>query len=269
VRIGKLNLGGFGSIAASRWSQRFRKAASVLALVASVAALALIVETQYGGLWFGQSEARASSRDALPAADASTDAADPVTTLAPDEEGRYRALSEFVARRYRVSQDVAFDLVSHAHTVGRQLQLDPLLIIAVIAIESRFNPIAESVAGAKGLMQIIPKYHGDKLEEFGGAQAVFDPETNIQVGSKILREYIRRTGNLGMGLQMYAGALGDNEDQYTRKVLNERARLQQVLSPRAAERPSPAVAERPAPPVAVRTASVLNRNSLVLPPDLD
>jgi soluble lytic murein transglycosylase-like protein len=259
VRIGKLNLGGFDSVAASRWSQWSRKAVSVLALLASVSALALIVESQYGGLWFGQFEARASSQDALAAADAQ--AGDPVTVLAPDEESRYRALSEFVARRYRVSQDAAFDLVSHAHRVGRQLQLDPLLIVAVIAIESRFNPIAESVAGAKGLMQIIPKYHGDKLEEFGGVQAVFDPETNIQVGSKILREYIRRTGNLGVALQMYAGALGDNEDQYTRKVLNERARLQQVLSPRAAE--------RPARPVTVRTASVQNRNSLVLPPELD
>lgn len=260
VRIGKLDLGGFGSVAASRWGQWSRKAVSVLALVASVAALALIVESQYGGLSFGQSEARASTEDTHPVADAGTEVADPVAALAPDEENRYRALSDFVARRYRVSQDAAFDLVSHAHRVGRQLQLDPLLIIAVIAIESRFNPIAESIAGAKGLMQIIPRYHGDKLEEFGGEQAVFDPETNIEVGSKILREYIRHTGNLSMGLQMYAGALGDNEDQYTRKVLNERVRLQQVLSRST---------ERPARPVAVRTASVHNRNSLVLPPELD
>ena len=155
--------------------------------------------------------------------------------LNPTEEVRYRALSEFVAKRYRVSQDVSFDLVSLAHQEGSRFQLDPLLIIAVIAIESRFNPIAESGAGAKGLMQIIPKYHTDKLEEFGGEQAVFDPATNIQVGSRILREYIRRTGNIGIALQMYAGALGDTEDQYTTKVLNERRRLQQVLSspPRA------------------------------------
>jgi len=260
VRIGKLTLGGLGSIAASRWGQWSRKAVSVLALVASVAALALLVESQYGGLWFTQSAARAWPQDTLPAADGDTQAGDPVAALAPDEESRYRALSEFVARRYRVSQDAAFDLVTHAHRVGRQLQLDPLLIIAVIAVESRFNPIAESGAGAKGLMQIIPKYHGDKLEEFGGEQAVFDPETNIQVGSKILREYLRHTGNLSVALQMYAGALGDSEDQYTRKVLNERARLQQVLS-----RP----VERPAQPAAVRTASAHSRNSLVLPPELD
>ncbi len=186
----------------------------------------------------------------------------PVTDVAQlqAEEARYRALSEFVARRYRVSQDAAFDLVTLAHNAGRQLQLDPLLIIAVIAIESRFNPIAESRAGAKGLMQIIPKFHGDKLEAFGGEEAVFEPEANIHVGARILKEYLRRTGNLGIALQMYAGALGDDEDQYTRKVLNERYRLQQVVS---------LPPQRPAPPATVRTAAARVSYPYVLPSELD
>jgi hypothetical protein len=213
----------------AQWS---RKLVSVLALAASVAALALIVDSQHGQLRFSEPLQGTPGPDFQIGGAQARDAAIPN----PTEEGRYRALSEFVAKRYRVSQDVAFDLVGLAHQEGNRLQLDPLLIIAVIAIESRFNPIAESVAGAKGLMQIIPKYHTDKLEEFGGEQAVFDPATNIQVGSRILREYIRHTGNVGIGLQMYAGALGDSEDQYTTKVLNERRRLQQVLpsTPRAA-----------------------------------
>jgi soluble lytic murein transglycosylase-like protein len=208
-----------------------RKLLSALALAASVAALALIVESQHGPFRFGQ-PLQGTSGPLFQIGDAQ---AREEVVLSPTEESRYRALSEFVAKRYRVSQDVAFDLVGLAHQEGNRFQLDPLLIIAVIAIESRFNPIAESGAGAKGLMQIIPKYHTDKLEEFGGEQAVFDPATNIQVGSRILREYIRRTGHVGIALQMYAGALGDSEDQYTTKVMNERGRLQQVLSskPRA------------------------------------
>lgn len=152
------------------------------------------------------------------------------TPAAQQEAARNRAISEFLAKRYRVSQAVTFDLVGIAHTAGRQLGLDPLLIIAVIAVESRFNPIAESVAGAKGLMQIIPKYHGDKLEEFGGEKAIFDPEANIIVGSRILKEYLGRTGNLGTALQMYAGALDDNQDLYTSRVMGEKQRLQQVVS---------------------------------------
>jgi soluble lytic murein transglycosylase-like protein len=258
VRIGKLASGpleGLGWQQVGTWA---RKAVTLMVLLASLSALVLIVEAQYGSRWRASAEALASIPEASAAQEDTRAAVGSALTAA--QESRYRALSEFVARRYRVSQGVAFDLVSHAHQVGTQLQLDPLLIIAVIAIESRFNPIAESNAGAKGLMQIIPKYHEDKLGEFGGEHAVFDPETNIEVGSLILREYLRRTGNLNIALQMYAGALGDHEDRYTRKVLGERQRLQQVLS---GQSPAP----RAAP---VKTATVVRAStSLVVPTELD
>lgn len=157
-----------------------------------------------------------------------------VRTPAHAEETRYRALAEFLARKYRVSERVIFNLVSMAHAAGRQIGIDPLLIIAVMAIESRFNPIAESIAGAKGLMQVIPKYHEDKLKSYGGEDSVFDPQTNILVGSQILKEYIGRTGSIDSALQMYAGALDDAETIYTSKVMSEKQRLQQVVSRRAA-----------------------------------
>ena len=156
----------------------------------------------------------------------------------PSENSTYRALSEFLAKRYKVSQAVTLDLVTIAHTAGQQMGLDPLLIIAVMAIESRFNPIAESVAGAKGLMQIIPKYHLEKFREFGGEQyAVFDPETNILVGSRILQEYLSRTGNLNTALQLYVGNISDDEETYSGKVMNEKQRLQQVLRKPTTQRP--------------------------------
>jgi hypothetical protein len=260
VQIGRLSAGRQEGASSSGWGQPSRKLGSILVLLASAAALALIVMDQSSKDWLGPSEARVFPSVPVPAASDGERHAAADAALMQAEESQYRALSEFVARRYRVSQDAAFDLVTLAHGAGRQLQLDPLLIIAVIAVESRFNPIAESRAGAKGLMQIIPKYHGDKLEEFGGEQAVFEPLANIHVGARILKEYLRRTGNLGIALQMYAGALGDDEDQYTRKVLNERYRLQQVVSP------SP---HRPAPPVAVRTAATRVSYPNVLPSELD
>ena len=201
-----------------RWC---RKLVSVVALAASFAALALIINSQYGQYLFGGSQGGAEAQ----AAANTPEKAQPVA-LTPAEESRYRALSEFVANRYRVSQTVAFDLVELAHRVGRDLQLDPLLIIAVISIESRFNPIAESVKGAKGLMQIIPKYHTEKLQEFGGVETVFDPEINIQVGTQVLREYLRRFGDTETALQMYAGALDDPTSQYAGKVFAEKARLE-------------------------------------------
>jgi soluble lytic murein transglycosylase-like protein len=198
-----------------------------MVLVASLVALVLVVHS-HRHYWFGQSRDGAAHDDPeLTGAQAGPD----VATASLAQDSRYRALSEFVAKRYRISQDMAYNLVELSFSVGHQHGLDPLLIIAVIAIESRFNPIAESLSGAKGLMQIVPKYHTDKLEEYGGEKAVFDPVANIKVGSQILKDYIRLTGNLGIALQMYAGELGDGDDQYTTKVMNEQRRLKQVLSP--------------------------------------
>lgn len=157
-------------------------------------------------------------------------AARPVlASSAPPESSRYRALSEFLAKRYRVSQAVTHDLVTIAHAAGQQIGVDPLLIIAVIAVESRFNPIAESVAGAKGLMQIIPRYHTDKFRDFGGVKAVFDPEANIVVGSQIIKEYLARTGNLSSALQLYVGAASDQDTVYFGKVMTEKQRLMRVV----------------------------------------
>lgn len=154
----------------------------------------------------------------------------PVQVTQPVENTRFQALSEFLAKRYKVSQTITLDLVTMAHAAGRQMGLDPLLIIAVMAVESRFNPIAESVMGAKGLMQIIPKYHLDKFRAFGGEKyAVFDPQTNILVGAKILKDYLARSGSLNGALQLYVGATSEEDDPYIGKVMSEKQRLQQVL----------------------------------------
>lgn len=210
------------------WRARWiRHTLSVLVLAASLAALALIIRDQYAH-WF-----RDVHRRVLPAEPAqgdvvSTNAVPPGSVF--PEDGRYQAIAEFLAKKYKVSQEVTFDLVGIAYAAGHQLGLDPLLIIAVMAVESRFNPIAESVAGAKGLMQVIPKFHPDKIGEFGGEKAVFDPQTNILIGSQILKDYLRRTGNLSTALQMYAGALDDDQDLYSSKVMNEKQRLQHVVT---------------------------------------
>jgi soluble lytic murein transglycosylase-like protein len=247
--VGQINPPSTG-ITQGRVAGPARRLVSVLVLVASVAALALIVRHHYDQFWLAQAEG--VSEQVVASADAE---ATQEPRLSPAEERRYRALSDFVAKRYRVSQDVAYDLVHLAHNTGQQIGIDPLLIIAVIAIESRFNPIAESINGAKGLMQIIPKYHTAKFEEYGGEKAVFDPVANVKVGARILKEYLRLTGNLGIALQMYAGALSDGEDQYTTRVMNEQQRLKQVVSgaPSASRggftRTAATTAAPPAPPV--------------------
>jgi len=142
---------------------------------------------------------------------------------------RHKVLAGYLARKYRVAGDATVDLVSESYAVGKTVGLDPLLILAVISVESRFNPIAESDMGAKGLMQVIPKFHTEKLAVHGGEDAVLDPKTNILVGAQILKEYIRVGGGVEAGLQMYNGAHDDPAQGYAQKVMAEKQRLEQAL----------------------------------------
>jgi soluble lytic murein transglycosylase-like protein len=140
-----------------------------------------------------------------------------------------RAVTEFIAKRYRVAQDATAGFVAAAYRAGGEWKVDPLLLLAVMAVESRYNPVAESNMGAKGLMQVIPKFHAEKLAGHGGESALLDPHVNIQVGAQILREYLRRFGETETALQMYAGAFDEPSSSYAFKVLAERTRLEQML----------------------------------------
>ncbi len=109
-----------------------------------------------------------------------------------------------------------------------------MLILAVIAVESRFNPFAASEQGALGLMQIVPRFHKDKLPD-EGAPAMLETAANIAVGSRILKDSIRRGGSDEAGLQLYNGAFDDETRAYANRVLTERRRIEQSLAkpPRA------------------------------------
>ena len=153
----------------------------------------------------------------------------PVAIQAPLEtvlEREQRTLTEFIAKRYRVSETAVAAYVASAYRAGEQHSVDPILILAIVAVESRYNPVAESTVGAKGLMQVLPKYHLDKLLDHGGEDALLEPDVNIQVGTQILREYQRRFRDTETALQVYNGAFDEPSGAYSAKVFAERARLE-------------------------------------------
>lgn len=158
---------------------------------------------------------RTLTRDAEPAAQ---------TPLTP----AMRAALDYVVQRYRVSAEALLPIFETAQSIGPKRHLDPLLLIAVISVESRFNPFSQSPMGAQGLMQIIPRYHQDKLPDAAAEKPFLDPVTNVTIGAQILQESIRRQGGLVAGLQYYAGALDDDEQAYANKVLAEKLRLEQA-----------------------------------------
>ncbi len=138
-------------------------------------------------------------------------------------------VTSWLAKRYRVATDATNMLVSAAYMTAKEIKLDPLLILSVMAIESGFNPFAESPVGAQGLMQVMSKVHREKFEDLGGVKAALNPLANIRVGSLILKDYVKRGGSVEAGLKLYVGAGAFETDSgYGAKVLAEYRRLKEV-----------------------------------------
>jgi hypothetical protein len=158
------------------------------------------------------------------------DAVDRATAADPKELPKQQAnLAYWLSRKYHVAPEPLSALIAEAYDVGPKNQLDPTLILAVMAIESGFNPFAQSSVGAQGLMQVMTKVHTEKYEGFGGNLAAFDPVANLRVGVTVLKDCINKAGSVERGLHLYVGADHIEEGKvYAEKVLSERLRLLQV-----------------------------------------
>ena len=140
-------------------------------------------------------------------------------------------VTNWLSKRYHVAGDAANMLVSASYMTARETKLDPLLILAVMCIESGLNPFAESSVGAQGLMQVMSKIHRARFEQLGGVKAALNPVANIRVGAMILRDFIERGGSVEAGLKLYVGAAAfDNDAGYGAKVMAEYHRLQLVAA---------------------------------------
>lgn len=183
--------------------------------------------------------------------------ASPVSSLS-----RQQALvAQWIARRYRVAPEPVARLVQEAWTVGKKANLDPTLILAIMAIESSFNPFAQSPVGAQGLMQVMTSVHDDKYASFGGKLAAFDPITNLRVGVQVLTECIARAGSLEAGLKFYVGAANLPDDGgYADRVLVEHGYLKAVSEGQSIAVTAPSVRTpplTPAPAMAANAGTVL------------
>jgi hypothetical protein len=177
------------------------------------------------------------------------DANDRATASNPQDLPKQQAaVAYWLSKKYRVAPEPLSALVIEAYEIGVRTKLDPTLILAVMAIESGFNPFAQSAVGAQGLMQVMTQVHSDKYESFGGKFAAFDPLTNLKVGVRVLQECITRAGSLEGGLRFYVGAANIEDDGgYAGKVLAEHARLQLVARGRPVTPITPRVFSAPTP----------------------
>ena len=179
---------------------------------------------------------------------------------------RQAAVAYWLSKKYGVAPEPLSVLVAQAFEIGQKAKLDPTLILAIMAIESGFNPFAQSPVGAQGLMQVMTKIHHDKYENFGGGFAAFDPVTNLRVGVKVLQECISRAGSIEGGLKYYVGAANLADDGgYAGKVLAEHARLTAVMGGKKPAPTSPRLMASPASPAPAVTAPAQVRAKLTPP----
>lgn len=233
-----------------------------LALLGTVLAVALITlsaradlrasaEEQLLGWLLERQEA--ATADAVYTAEPT--AIDRVTAAQPGDLPKQQAnVTYWLSRKYRVAPEPLSVLVAEAFEVGEKAKLDPTLILAVMAVESRFNPFAQSPVGAQGLMQVLTRVHTDKYNDFGGQLAAFDPVSNLRVGARVLQEAVKRAGSVEGGLRLYVGAVTTDGSWYINKVMAEHMRIQSVALGKPVQRTAPQV--RPTPVVAPAPAPV-------------
>ena len=200
--------------------------------------MALLVERQEANLSYGEPKAVARATALHPA----------------DLPQPQAALAHWLSRKYSVAPEPVAALVAAAHDIGAKVEIDPTLILAIMAIESGFNPFAQSPVGAQGLMQVMTSVHHQKYAPFGGTLAAFDPVTNLRVGVRVLRACIERAGSLEGGLKFYVGAANlEGDSGYVNKVLAEQLRLQQVAEGREVPLNAQSASAPPAPKAAGHT----------------
>ena len=104
-----------------------------------------------------------------------------------------------------LQEETSYDAI--VEEASRRFSVDPPLIRAVIEVESSGNPNAVSPAGARGLMQLMPKTAAEL-----GVTNPFDPVENITAGTRYLRQLLDRYwGNVKLALAAYNWGMGNLE----------------------------------------------------------
>ncbi|GAA5101471.1 hypothetical protein GCM10023338_17480 [Wohlfahrtiimonas larvae] len=130
-------------------------------------------------------------------------------------------MTNYLVMHYNMPERDAKILVRSADANAHKYKIDLELLMAVIFVESTYKITAESKYGAIGLMQVVPKWHLDKIQQYGGVDALYDIRTNISIGTEILMEYFEKEGNIRQALHRYNGSKNDKTLKYSNRVLQK------------------------------------------------
>lgn len=127
----------------------------------------------------------------------------------------------YLVNEYELNEREARILVRSADNNAHKYKIDLELLMAIIFVESTYKAKAQSSQGAIGLMQVVPKWHLDKIKEYGDVDVLYDIRTNIAIGTAILMEYLEKEGNIRQALHRYNGSKDDKTLKYSNRVLKK------------------------------------------------
>ncbi|KWT98345.1 transglycosylase [Variovorax sp. WDL1] len=137
-----------------------------------------------------------------------------------------QVLVDHLASKYKKPEGLVKRIVSSAYSEAVKVGMSPLLILAIAMKESSLDPAARSGYGAVGLMQVVPRFHMEKMRSKQDPEVLLrSPEVNIRVGTTILAEYhAQQRGSLTSTLAKYSGKARG----YAERVFHFRKELETV-----------------------------------------
>lgn len=144
-----------------------------------------------------------------------------------EKEQKIKNISYYISARYNLNEDKVDNIVRVSFEESEKHDIDPLLILSIVGVESMYDRFAKSKKGAIGLTQVMPRYHKSKISEIKKQDLdLFSVKGNITVGIKVIKEYLGlANGNVPKALQMYNGSTSDKKQRYSKKVLKKRKSL--------------------------------------------
>jgi soluble lytic murein transglycosylase-like protein len=164
------------------------------------------------------------------AAEVSVGAAASLAGVAPDEPAVAPSVDDIVTvlrSQFHIGLEESMKIANAVLSAARRDMISPVLLLAVIAVESNFDRHAISTAGASGLMQVMPSQHRDLVR---APQDLADANTNISVGSTILHRYLEAAdGDIHIALVRYSGG----SKNYPGRVANRANQIENAIAVRA------------------------------------
>lgn len=150
------------------------------------------------------------------------------TTLTYEEHIEKEKAAKAISKMYRyIDYKGAMQLVTSVYDHAKSHGLRPSLLLAMIATESSFKRTARSNKGAVGYLQVIPKYHWNKIR----GRNLWDTDVNVQVGTLVLKECYRKHRNEKRALACYNGATTpEKADLYYQQVARNQHAIKRAIA---------------------------------------